>query len=243
MQDKQSFIGRRPEETIQKPSPAPALYQKGKTVGTSGATLDLSRMLEYVMKDEQTFPYLPKNLQNGLRKIYRMSENAFNYSSEEMTASQEMEAFLGMGGPAARLRGLKDYINKAMSSGDLPKPVLDALLNAHETIGKELETPQKAPTEREQRREQREEQKRENVIQQYTKKEEVGRREDNAIDRLKKMLGGSTHYKDVFQALPYEIRTELQKLSIDPENLKYLASPRAVFASRSIVEAFLQTQF
>lgn len=238
MQERSAFIPKKsPVETeVRKPEPMAPFYQKGKNVAS--ATTDFSRMLEYILKDEQTFSGLPKNLQAGLRKIYKMTQDPFKYASEE-TASDDREAFLGMGGPAAQLKGLKDYLTKAMTN-DLPKSVTDALMAAHGVVEKEIAAVASVPSARQQKREEREEKKRENVIQRYTQKEEAGKREDAAIDRLKKTLMGSKHYTNVFGGLPFEIRQELQKLSLDPENLKYLSSSRAVFASRTVVMRYLE---
>jgi hypothetical protein len=243
MQEISAFVQKKPpvETELRKPEPMPAFYTKGKSVGSTGATLDLSRILEYVLKDEQTFSYLPKNLQAGLRKVYKMTQDPTKYASEE-TASDDKEAFLGLGGPAAQLRGLKDYLAKALTGKELPKPVLDALLDAHGVVEKELSAQggsAAVPGARQQRRDEQEDKKREDVIRKHTEREDVGKREDTAIDRLKKMFQGSKHYVDVFRAVPYEIRQELQKLSLDPENLKYLSSQRAVFASRAVVKKYL----
>lgn len=243
--EKRSFLWNKkrpvdiPTQSEKNQGPMDPLFQKGKTIGSSGATLDLSRMLEHLLKDHQTFPHLPRKLQDGLRKVYRMTKDPFKYASEDDDITGK-EAFFGAGDPNTRLRSLKDTLSKSLQRGDLPKTVMDALLDAQSVVDKEMKST--APsTLRDESQEQKEEQKREKGIQQYTQRKDVEQQEDAAIDRLKRMFMNSRHYTDIYGALPIKIRRELEKLSMDPENMKYLFSSRAVFASKSVVDMYLES--
>jgi hypothetical protein len=194
----------------------------------------LGRIFEHVLKDQATVDALPKKLQEGIRRIYRMTQDAFKYASDEDARS--LEAFLGMGGPEARLQGIRDYISKAISGKELPQPVLDSLLDTQSAIEKELGGMKQT---KEEKREQRAEQSREKIIQKGQRKDEALAKEDAAVTRLKNALMGSKHYAQIYNGLPPEIRREMEKLSLDPPNLKYLMSTKSVFASRAIVDRYL----
>jgi len=242
--DKESFFGRGTTKTptvgtpaqtktqVQPPKAMDPFYKKNKSIGSAGATLDFSRMLEFVLRDENLVSNLPKKLQNGLRKVYKMTRDPFKYASEDPEAAVDTETE-----PATKLQSLGDTLTKLLHSGNLPKSVMTALMDAKSVVDKEMSGNKPDPLETP--REQREEQKREKVIQQYTQKQQSYGREDTAIERLKKMFQGSKHYADIYLALPIEIRKELEKLSMDPDNLKYMSSERAVYASQeSVIELY-----
>jgi len=254
MQEKSAFrlFGGPVEKKIERPAEGiPAHYQEGAGIGSSGPVMDFSRILERILTDEQTFNYLPGNIKAGLRKLYKMTQDPFKYASEESEATDGANAAVEVESPRAQLKALRETLTKAVSNKRLPKLVQTALLDAHKAVENELATigevgpaapaapaaPAPAPTPS--RREVREEKKREDVIRRQTEKQDKGRLEDTSVDRLKKMLMGSQHYPKIYQRLPIEIRKEIDKLSLDPENVKYLSSQRMVFASRSVVERFL----
>jgi len=253
--DKSSlFWGKKtPEEQPSTPNyPYDPLHQEGKTVGKSGAILDLGRMLEFLLKQEQIFENLPRRLRDGLRKVYRMTQNAFKYAASSETEVLEPEVDR-RDDPHTVMDRLNDTISDALQAEELSQAVRNALLTARRVIRNNMRTPpEPAPSEQKSEekskpvqetnpREQLDDQKRDKQIGRYQETQNAKSREDAAVEQLKKMFGNSTHYVNVFRALPIEIRKELQKISMDPENIKYLFSERTASSSRSVVQRYLNS--
>jgi hypothetical protein len=228
--------------------PVAPMYNKGKSVGSAGtaaATSDLSRMLDHIFRDTSLVQNLPPELQKGLKKIHKMTENIFKYASEDTESSEyDKEAFLGLNDIGAKLKSLGKMIEDVVTGfgHNVSEKAKSALLDAHSAVETEIQTiGSTSKQKKEEKAESKAEAKREKSISRYVEKQEQGNAQEAAVGRLKKMLSSSRHYFDLFTALPPAIKEELSKLSLDPENLKYLSSQKMVLASRSVVAKYLGT--
>jgi len=243
------------------------LYKKDKTVGSAGPVADLNRMMGAIMAEKRVFNDLPRNLQRGIQKIQKMTGDIFKYAAEE-EPPVEKDAFLGFGGTETQMRDLKKYINRTINDTNISKNIKEGLLDVTKRIDEEMRGVEwekqdakerkqqeslQRKTEKEQQRQRARQEKsdikeeleefgREEVMERQKEKDVVLQRENTAVEHLKGMLLNSRHYLDVYQALPGELRRELEKLSLDPENLKYLSSSRSVFSSQKVVRKFLSDE-
>lgn len=204
-------------------------YSPEKAVGSSGAVMDLRIIIENAMKS-QYFQNLPKEMKAGLLKIQKMTTDPFKYASEN-TASEDKEAIFGLGGPEAQLRDISRYLSKLVMTKGLPDAVRKALIQARNTIeseqwapssttGKRQESPttpstSTGPTRGEPTRTPQDKGRRQD--------RDVGSSEQVAL-KFRQALKFHGRYDNIFGGLPFEIRRELQKLSLDPESLKKVPS-------------------
>lgn len=229
------------------PKPIRPMYHPERGFGRSAPTMDLGTMLEFVFSQNQIFDNLPEKLQKGLKKVYKMTKDPFKYASENVTASEEREAIFGLGGREEYLNDVVKFVDKIVGKRDIPKSVENALISASEIAKKEIQAlrdsraQEKAQKQQQKQmeRERREDEKRESIIQRYNEKVQRETNQNEAINQLKNLFSKSNHYARIFKALPTEIVNELKKLSMDPDNIKYLSSPDSRLASISVVNKYL----
>jgi len=224
---------------VEEPTPSGPLYHKGRTVGSAAAVLDFSKMMDLILSNRAFFASLPANVQKSLAKLHRMSSNAFKFASDREAY------FAGQGRPA--LGDLKKYIENVIGIKGLPESVRNALEGVQTAIKREMSgepapQPKAAPAQPAPD----EVGKPQESAPTSEKPAPTGRATDMKVpsgrgdpyEKLQAMFKKSRHYADIYPALPFEIRQELQRVGLDLESLKGFAKQ----ASLGIVSRYLASR-
>lgn len=244
--------GMAPEQQKGQQGPQTQQGQQGQQgqVGSVAPVMELSRILDDIVRDPAV-NNLPPKVKDGLKKIHKMTENAFRYASEDIEA-----ALFGKAPLNALQDMLQSFGKKIKSESDLPQSVLSALSKLKQEVDTAVLSKPKEPGILERGME-----KARDIGRQVSEKgrqisekgqemldrgKEVARKlqgppkqvQEQALSSLKNSLMNSK-YRQIYYKLPTEIIRRLDSLGLGLDDLTPMGPKTASLANKAVL-AFLE---